>query len=108
VLVGDRQEGRETDEHVTHVPPEASLVLQALRNQLRHGSYKPSTLYGDGLVSGRIADGLVELEPYVQKRLHYIYDQEAEDQHGHARTWNHNRTRRVERHPSEERRVVAR
>ena len=108
VLVGDRQEGRETDEHVTHVPPEASLVLQALRNQLRHGSYKPSTLYGDGMVSGRIADGLVELEPYVQKRLHYIYDQEAEDQHGHARTWNHNRTRRVERHPSEERRVVAR
>ena len=31
-------------------------------NQLRHGAYEPSTLYGDGLVSGRIADGLVKLE----------------------------------------------
>ena len=28
---------------------------------------RPSTLYGDGLVAGRIADGLVALEPYVQK-----------------------------------------
>ena len=108
VLVGDRQEGRETDEHVTHVEPFAAQVLRAVRRQLRRGSYEPSTLYGDGLVSGRIADGLVSLEPYVQKRLHYIYDQDTEDQNGHARTWNNNRTRRLERHPPEERRVVAR
>ena len=67
VLVGDRQEGRETDEHVTHVAPIAAQVLRAVRKQLRHGAYEPSTLYGDGLVSGRIADGLVSLEPYVQK-----------------------------------------
>jgi len=108
VLVGDRQEGRETDEHVTHVEPSAAQVLRAIRKQVRHGSYAPSKLYGDGLVSGRIADGLVDLTPYVQKRLHYIYDGDSEDQNGHARTWNHNRPRRLERHPSEERRVVAR
>ena len=48
VLVGDRQEGRETDEHVTHVEPIAAQVLRALRKQLRHGAYEPSTLYGDG------------------------------------------------------------
>ena len=76
VLVGDRQEGRETDEHVTHVAPVAAQVLRAIRNQVRHGAYAPSTLYGDGLVSGRIADGLVGLTPYIQKRLHYIYDQD--------------------------------
>jgi UDP-hydrolysing UDP-N-acetyl-D-glucosamine 2-epimerase len=108
VLVGDRQEGRETDEHVTHVVPIAAHILRAIQNQVGHGSYAPSTLYGDGLVSRRIADGLVKLTPYVQKRLHYIYDQDTEDQNGDARTWNHNRPRRVERHPSEERRVVAR
>ncbi len=51
VLVGDRQEGRETDEHVTHVVPIAAQILRAIRNQVRHGAYAPSTLYGDGLVS---------------------------------------------------------
>ena len=76
VLVGDRQEGRETDEHVTHVAPIAPKVFRAVRKQLRHGAYAASTLYGDGLVSDRIAEGLVSLEPYVQKRLHYIYDEE--------------------------------
>jgi UDP-hydrolysing UDP-N-acetyl-D-glucosamine 2-epimerase len=108
VLVGDRQEGRETDEHVTRVEPVAAQVLRAIRKQLRHGSYEPSTLYGDGLVSGRIADGLVSLEPYVQKRLHYIYDEESGNRHGHARTRNHNGTRRIEGHPAQEHRVVAR
>jgi len=110
VLVGDRQEGRETDEHVTHVEPLAAPILRAVRKQLRHGAYGPSTLYGDGLVSGRIADGLVGLEPYVQKRLHYIYDGQpnAKEQNSDARTWNHNRTRGVEGHSTEERHVAAR
>jgi UDP-N-acetylglucosamine 2-epimerase len=107
VLVGNRQEGRETDLHVTHVDPTGPQVLRAIRRQLRHGSYEPSTLYGDGLVAGRIANGLVALEPYVQKRLHYIYDEKVEPEQDDARTWNHNGTRRLERHSPEERRVIA-
>jgi UDP-hydrolysing UDP-N-acetyl-D-glucosamine 2-epimerase len=107
VLVGDRQEGRETDEHVSHVAPNAADVLRAVRRQLRHGAYEASTLYGDGLVSGRIADGLVGLEPYVQKRLHYIYE-DGVQQNEHARSWNHNRTRRVEGHSAKEPRLIAR
>lgn len=107
VLVGDRQEGRETDEHVSHVAPTAAEVLRAVRKQLRHGAYEASTLYGDGLVSGRIADGLVGLEPYVQKRLHYIYE-DGVQQNEHARSWNHNRTRRVEGHSAKEPRLIAR
>ncbi len=107
VLVGDRQEGRETDEHVFHVAPNAADVLRAVRRQLRHGAYEASTLYGDGLVSGRIADGLVGLEPYVQKRLHYIYE-DGVQQNEHARSWNHNRTRRVEGHSAKEPRLIAR
>jgi len=108
VLIGDRQEGRETDQHVTRVPPAASQIIRAIRKQLRHGAYEASTLYGDGLVANRIADGLVSLEPYVQKRLHYIYEEGANGQHEHPRTWDHNRPRRVEGHLAEERRAAAR
>jgi UDP-hydrolysing UDP-N-acetyl-D-glucosamine 2-epimerase len=74
VLVGNRQEGREIDEHVIPVAPIASEIVAAMHAQLAHGRYLPSTLYGDGHVSKRIADGLARLIPYVQKRLHYIYE----------------------------------
>lgn len=74
VLVGRRQEGRETDEHVTQVDPLADQIEAAVRAQLSHGHYPPSALYGDGKVAARIADALVHLEPYTQKRLSYIYE----------------------------------
>lgn len=73
VLVGNRQEGRETDSHVTRVAPRTADVVRALRDQLEHGRYAPSSLYGDGFVSERVADALVRLELYVQKRLDYVY-----------------------------------
>ena len=74
VLVGNRQEGRETDVHVVQSMPRADAVLAAARHQLAHGRYAPSTLYGDGHVAQRIAQALGELSPYVQKRLHYIFE----------------------------------
>jgi UDP-N-acetylglucosamine 2-epimerase len=77
VLVGNRQEGRETDVHVTQVPPVSADVVACIRSQLAHGRYAPSTLYGDGHVAEKIAAGLAGLKPYVQKRLDYIY-REAE------------------------------
>lgn len=75
VLVGNRQDGRETDLHVTRVAPLADEIQAALTAQLKHGRYAPSTLYGDGRVAERVATALTTLEPYVQKRLHYIYDE---------------------------------
>jgi UDP-hydrolysing UDP-N-acetyl-D-glucosamine 2-epimerase len=78
VLVGNRQEGRETDEHVIQTPPFAEEIVNASRRHARHGRYAPSALYGDGHVAHRIAEGLVRLKPYVQKRLQYIYE-EASD-----------------------------
>jgi hypothetical protein len=74
VLVGKRQEGREIDEHVIPVDPTTGEIIRAIEVQLAHGRYLPSTLYGDGHVSERIADGLARLSPYIQKRLHYIYE----------------------------------
>ncbi len=69
VLVGSRQDCRERDVHVTQVEPKRAAIADAIRKQLAHGRWAPSTLYGDGHVSERIAKALVELEPYVQKRL---------------------------------------
>lgn len=74
VLVGRRQEGRETDAHVTSAEPARDAVAQAIRSQLAHGRYAPSALYGDGYVSQRIAEQLATLAPYVQKRLHFVHD----------------------------------
>jgi UDP-hydrolysing UDP-N-acetyl-D-glucosamine 2-epimerase len=72
VLVGSRQLGREIGEHVMPVAPVAVDIVAAASAQLAHGRYAPSTLYGDGYVSERIADGLVRVVPYIQKRLHYL------------------------------------
>ncbi len=72
VLVGDRQDGRETDLHVLPVRPVVDAIESAIRKQQQHGRYEASKLYGDGFVSQKISQGLVDLEPYVQKRLAYI------------------------------------
>ncbi len=69
VLVGNRQNGRETDVHVTRVPVDADRIAETVRAQLAHGHYPPSTLYGDGHVSERIAEAVERLVPYRQKRL---------------------------------------
>ncbi|HMB91213.1 MAG TPA: UDP-N-acetylglucosamine 2-epimerase [Rhodothermales bacterium] len=74
VLVGNRQNGRETDEHVIRVACEAPPIQTFIQRQLDHGGYAPSTLYGDGFVAERVAEAVVELKPYVQKRLAYIQD----------------------------------
>jgi UDP-hydrolysing UDP-N-acetyl-D-glucosamine 2-epimerase len=74
VLVGNRQEGREADTHVVSVPPIFDQILRAIRNQLAHGRYGPSALYGDGQVASRIAHSLATLNPYIQKRLHFVYE----------------------------------
>lgn len=79
VLVGNRQEGREWDLHVTHVAPLADDIYSAVTAQHKHGPYAPSTLYGDGHVSPRIAEALSHLQPYAQKRLHYIHDLEPSE-----------------------------
>ncbi|HEX8552586.1 MAG TPA: UDP-N-acetylglucosamine 2-epimerase [Abditibacteriaceae bacterium] len=75
VLVGNRQEGREHDVHVVPVAPRAEEIERTARAQLEHGRYEGSTLYGDGGVAPRVAEKLAQLEPYVQKRLHYIHDE---------------------------------
>jgi UDP-N-acetylglucosamine 2-epimerase len=87
VLVGKRQEGREIDEHVIPVDPVVAEIITAIDGQRAHGRYLPSTLYGDGHVSKRIAEALAQITPYVQKRLHYIYE-ESEKKAIPIRKWS--------------------
>ena len=72
VLVGNRQEGRECDRNVRAVAINAETIARAVRQQVSHGRYSPSTLYGDGFVADRITRALASVDPYVQKRLHYL------------------------------------
>lgn len=72
VLVGNRQHGREADVHVTRACPLRSEISDAIRRQLDHGRYASSALYGDGRVAARIANAIASLQPYIQKRLHFI------------------------------------
>lgn len=74
VLVGNRQEGRETDVHVRQVEPASASIAKCIREQLEHGRYAPSTLYGDGRVAKKIAQAAARLKPYIQKRLHFIHE----------------------------------
>ncbi|MGD9722085.1 MAG: UDP-N-acetylglucosamine 2-epimerase [Pirellulales bacterium] len=75
VLAGNRQSGRETDDHVIHVPVEMDTIAATVRKQLAHGRYAPSTLYGDGHVSPRIAAAIEKLTPYLQKRLAFVEEE---------------------------------
>jgi UDP-hydrolysing UDP-N-acetyl-D-glucosamine 2-epimerase len=71
-LVGNRQDGRETDVHVKRVLPVAREIALCVKEQLKHGRYPVSALYGDGYVSGRISTAMASLVPYVQKSLDYV------------------------------------
>lgn len=78
VLIGNRQNFRETDVHVTRVTPDRESVAARLKAQLAHGRYAPSKLYGDGFVAERVAKGLESLSPYTQKHLSYVEPDFAE------------------------------
>jgi len=72
VLVGDRQQGRETGHNTVTVPVDRRAIVGAVQDQAGHGRYHPDSLYGDGKASGRIAAALARVEFFVQKRLDYL------------------------------------
>jgi UDP-hydrolysing UDP-N-acetyl-D-glucosamine 2-epimerase len=75
VLVGNRQDGREMAEHVTRVAPDAGRIAAAIRDQLAHGRYPPSQLYGRGDAAEQVAARLAEVPIYHQKRLAYVREE---------------------------------
>lgn len=72
VLVGSRQDGREWSPSVVRVEPRETEIIKAIREQLVVGRRPASDLYGMPGAGAAIASRIAELQPYVQKRLHYI------------------------------------
>lgn len=74
VSVGTRQQGRERAENVLEVDHDRDAIADAIREQLAHGRYERSLLFGDGNAGVKIVDVLARARPAAQKRLHYEAD----------------------------------
>jgi UDP-hydrolysing UDP-N-acetyl-D-glucosamine 2-epimerase len=72
VNIGTRQQGRERAENVSDVGYDADAIAGAIRQQLKHGRYTPSKLFGDGTAGKQIADILATAEFRIQKMLSYV------------------------------------
>ena len=71
VNIGTRQGGREHGVNVIHVDHDEGEIKRAIRDQIQHGRYEKSTLFGDGRAGEHIAKILSEAEIKIQKRLYY-------------------------------------
>ena len=71
VNIGNRQQGREHGDKVTHVGHDAAAIAAAIADQIEHGPYDAAELFGDGQAGPRIAEILASAEISIQKRLAY-------------------------------------
>ena len=69
--IGSRQSGRECGDNVLHVGYDAKEIEQAIQNQITHGAYNPSPIFGDGNAGEKIAEILATTVFKIQKRLSY-------------------------------------
>lgn len=71
VNIGSRQEGRERGENVIDVDYDPDAIIMAIKNQIQHGHYTKSHIYGGGCAGEIIADLLSKLELKYSKKLSY-------------------------------------
>jgi len=71
VNIGSRQGGRECGDNVLNVGYDAKEIEQAIENQINHGPYNPSPIFGDGSAGEKIAEILATTDFKIQKRLNY-------------------------------------
>ena len=76
VTVGSRQLGREHGPNVVHTDHDKAEIADAARDQIAHGPYERSHLFGNGTAGQQIAHKLAELRPRVQKRLLLAHGEE--------------------------------
>jgi len=69
VNIGLRQSGRLSAANVVHVGYDARAIRDAVQQQMRHGRYPSSHIYFKPDASQQIADHLIALELYTQKRF---------------------------------------
>ncbi|MBO3700890.1 UDP-N-acetylglucosamine 2-epimerase [Roseivirga sp. E12] len=71
VNIGKRQESRDRAENVMDVWYDRTEIAKAINEQISHGPYNPSNLYGDGQSGRRIAEILATVELRSHKTLTY-------------------------------------
>jgi UDP-hydrolysing UDP-N-acetyl-D-glucosamine 2-epimerase len=69
VTVGTRQQNRERGRNVVEVEHDSDQIADAIRDQIAHGPYDPSLLFGDGTAGRRVAEVLATARPTIQKQL---------------------------------------
>jgi UDP-hydrolysing UDP-N-acetyl-D-glucosamine 2-epimerase len=69
VTVGTRQQGRERGPNVVDSEHDKDQIADAIRDQIAHGPYERSLLFGDGTAGRKAAEVLAGVHPRVQKRL---------------------------------------
>jgi len=70
VNIGTRQTGRMRGENVIDVGYKREAIKQAIQKQLKHGTYKSSSLYYQPGTSKKIAQILATTKPSTQKRFY--------------------------------------
>ncbi|GAB7008109.1 UDP-N-acetylglucosamine 2-epimerase [Halorubrum trueperi] len=71
VNIGNRQNGRQRSDNVVDVPHEAERIKSAIEDQVEHGPYPSSSIYGNGNSGEKIADILAEFDFNIQKQITY-------------------------------------
>jgi len=86
ITVGTRQVGRERGQNVVEVEHDSGRIADAIRDQVAHGPYERSLLFGDGTAGQKIAKVLAKVHARVQKRLMLGVDAVGEPQVGTGRS----------------------
>jgi UDP-hydrolysing UDP-N-acetyl-D-glucosamine 2-epimerase len=72
VTIGSRQRNRERGENVVEVEHDQGQIADAIRDQIRHGRYPGSSLFGDGTAGKQIAEVLATVSPQLQKQARFV------------------------------------
>ncbi len=71
VNIGTRQSKRMRSDNVIDVGYKSKEILKSIQSQINHGKYSSSTIYGDGKAGKKIVEILREINPPIQKIIHY-------------------------------------
>lgn len=67
VVIGNRQLGREHAANVKFTSYNSEQIIETTREQILHGKYKSSELFGDGTAGVKMISILESLDPKIQK-----------------------------------------
>ena len=71
VLVGNRQENRQSGKNVIFVDYERNQIVDMIEKQINHGRYEQTSIYGNGNTGNEIADILANIKLDIIKKMTY-------------------------------------